>query len=317
MLLAYYLHHMDPWVFHLTDSVGVRWYGLAYVLGFVAGYLLLKRLARRGCGELKESEIGDFITYAAIFGVMLGGRLGFMLLYDFDHLIQEPLSFFRVWDGGMASHGGIVGLTVFTFVYSRKRNYNWAGLGDNLVAVAPLGICFGRLANFINGELYGKPWEGPLAMQFPSEMERPSIWMAVARRLPGYADAQAVRQAIGVDPQVETVLHQVLTPRHPSQLYQAGLEGLALFLMLYWIRVRFPKLGYGVLTGLFFVGYASLRIIGEIFREPDFGSRLILGLQKGQFFSLFLYAIGSAFLAYGFTQGRLAVARQSQKPGRS
>lgn len=315
MLLAYYLHHLDPWVFRLTDNVGVRWYGLAYVLGFLAGFWLLKQLARRGCGELKEGEIGDFITYAAIFGVMLGGRLGFMLLYDFERLIHDPLSFFRIWDGGMASHGGIAGLIVFTFVYSRQRHYNWPGVGDNLVSVAPLGICFGRLANFINGELYGKPWDGPMAMQFPSEMERPSIWMAVARRLPNYADAQAVRHALGRDPQVEIVLRQVLTPRHPSQLYQAALEGLALFLILYWVRLRWPRLGYGILTGCFFVGYATFRIIGEVFREPDYGNGLILGWQKGQFFSLFFYAVGAAFLFYGFTKGRLAVA--SKKAVRS
>lgn len=309
VLLAYYLHDIDPWVFRLTDSIGVRWYGLAYVMGFVAAFLLLKQLARRGCGQLKEGEIGDFITYAAIFGVMLGGRLGFMLLYDFHHFVREPWSLFRVWEGGMASHGGIAGLTFFAYAYGRKKGYNWAGLGDNLVAVAPLGIFFGRLANFINGELYGKPWTGPTAVQFPEEMERREIWLEVSSRLPEYRGPQEIKEALGADPGVEGVLREVLTPRHPSQLYQAALEGLALFVILYWIRLRFPKMGYGILTGLFFIGYATFRIAGEIFREPDYGSELILGMQKGQFFSLFLYAAGAAFLWYGFTRGRVAAAR--------
>ena len=311
-MLAYYLHDISPWALRLTDTVGVRWYGLAYVLGFLAGFLLLKRLAERGIGQLKAAEIGDFITYAAIFGVMLGGRLGFMLLYDFNHFIREPWSFFLVWEGGMASHGGIVGLTVFTYFYARRKGYDWAGIGDNLVAVAPLGVCFGRLANFINGELYGKPWPGGwIAVQFPSEMERPRIWADVARRLPNYSNPQEVSEALR-KPEVATVLRQVLTPRYPSQLFQAAMEGLALFAILYFIRVRFPRLGYGILTGLFFAGYATFRILGEVFREPDFGSGLILGLQKGQFFSVFLYALAGAFLWYGFTKGREAVLKKAK-----
>lgn len=307
-MLGYYLHDLDPWVLRLTGNVGIRWYGLAYVLAFLAAFWLLKRLARQGCGPLKESEVGDFITYAAIFGVMLGGRLGYLLLYDWGHFLREPWIFFWVWEGGMASHGGIAGLTVFTYFYARRRGYNWAGVGDNLVSVAPLGICLGRLANFINGELYGKPWTGPLAVQFPEEMERAEVWRRVAGRLPAYGSPMEVKQALGADPQVETVLREVLTPRHASQLYQAALEGLLLFLILYGLRVRFPKLGYGILTGLFFGGYATFRVVAEIFREPDYGSELILGLQKGQFYSLFLYALSAVFLWYGL-KGRGSAPR--------
>jgi len=299
-VLAAYLHDIDPWVFQITESFGVRWYGLAYVAGFVAGYFLLKLLARNGYGELKPDEVGDFITYAAICGGMLGGRLGFMLFYDFSNFVRDPLSLFRVWEGGMASHGGILGLAVFAYVYARRKGYNWAGLGDNLVSVAPLGVFFGRIANFINGELYGKPTDRPWAMKFPEEMERQEIWAEVSRRLPNYQFPAQVKAALGEDPRVEPVLREVLTPRHPSQLYQAGLEGLALFAILFFIRWRYKNLPPGILTGLFFLGYAAFRIVGEVFRAADYGSADILGLQKGQFYSAFMFAIGAAFLGYGW-----------------
>ena len=204
----------------------------------------------------------------------------------------------------MASHGGIAGLAIFTWWYARQHKYNWCAVGDNLVCVAPVGVFFGRIANFINGELYGNPADPrkvPWAMLFPGEMvEDDRVRGEVMKRLPGktmeeiYASLQ--------DPAVREVLQDALTPRHPSQIYQALLEGVLLFLILFGIRWKFPRLPYGILTGLFFLLYAIFRIIGETWRHADSGH--ILGIQKGQFYSLFMFAAAAWFLWYGFKQWR-------------
>lgn len=305
-MLAYYLHNIDPWLIQFREGVGIRWYGVAYVMGFLAAYLLFKQLAKRGYGELKESEVGDYITLAALLGVMLGGRLGFMLFYNFHEFIRAPWMFLEVWKGGMASHGGIIGLVLVTFFYARRRGYDWTGVGDNLVAVAPLGVFFGRIANFINGELYGKPATVPWAMQFPEEMERYEVWARVSARFPEFQYPQQVIAAMSERPEVVEALREILTPRHPSQLYQAGMEGLALFAILFAIRLRWKELPYGILTGLFFIGYATFRILGEVFREPDYVGGLIFGIQKGQFYSFFMYAAGALLIVRGVKRGKPA-----------
>ncbi len=168
-MLGYYLHDLDPFIFHLTENLGPRWYGMAYVLSFVCGYALLHWLAKRRYADLQPAQVGDFITWAALFGVMLGGRLGYVLFYK-PEMLREPLSIFKVWEGGMASHGGIIGLVLFTLYYARRHKLSWTNLGDNLVVVAPIGLFFGRCANFINGELYGRAASVPWAMQFPKEL---------------------------------------------------------------------------------------------------------------------------------------------------
>ncbi|MGA7130720.1 MAG: prolipoprotein diacylglyceryl transferase, partial [Chthoniobacterales bacterium] len=154
MWLAFYVHHLDPFLVRFYGDIGIRWYGTAYLAGFVAAFFLLKWLARKGYGPLAESQVADFIFFAAVFGVLVGGRLGYVLFYR-PQMIFHPLEIFQVWDGGMASHGGILGLVIFSFIYARRHHISWTGIGDNLVAAAPLGLMFGRLANFINGELYG------------------------------------------------------------------------------------------------------------------------------------------------------------------
>ena len=168
---AYYLHRMDPVLLQLGESVAVRWYGLAYMLGFAAGYGLLAHWARRGIGELKPAQVADFITGAALFGVILGGRIGYMLLYPDGRaaLAENPLNLFKLWTGGMASHGGIMGLFFYTLYWSWRHKTSWTGLGDNLVVAAPVGLFCGRMANFINGELYGRTTDVAWAMQFPNE----------------------------------------------------------------------------------------------------------------------------------------------------
>ena len=170
--LAYYLHNLDPFIFHVTETFGPRWYGMAYVMAFICGYALLAWLSKRGYADLHQAQVGDFITWAALFGVMVGGRLGYVLFYK-PEMLAHPLSIVKIWEGGMSSHGGIIGLVLFTLYYSRKYKISWTNLGDNFCVVAPIGLFFGRCANFINGELYGRPAKVAWAVQFPKELLEP------------------------------------------------------------------------------------------------------------------------------------------------
>ena len=296
-MFAYYVHDLDPLIFRLWDNVGPRWYGLAYVLAFVCSYLVYRQLAQRGYADLSVAKVGDFITGAALFGVIVGGRLGYVLFYK-PEMLRAPLSTLRVWEGGMSSHGGMVGLLAFTFYYAWRHKISWTNLGDNLVAAAPIGLFFGRCANFINGELYGRAANVSWAMQFPKELtenigETERAIIACQQVDPSLTSADAIVAAVRRQPQVKEILRGILTPRHPSQLYEAFFEGIVLFAILWFVRTRMRQPN-GVLTGLFFICYATFRIIVENFREPD--ASLIGGFTRGQFFSFFLMAIGIAFV---------------------
>jgi phosphatidylglycerol:prolipoprotein diacylglycerol transferase len=296
-MLAYYLHDLDPIIFRIYDNVGPRWYGLAYVLAFIFGYVLLSLLAKRGYADLPASRVGDFITGCALFGVIIGGRLGYVFFYK-PEMLREPISILRVWEGGMSSHGGMIGLLLFTLYYAHRHKLSWTNLGDNLVVTAPLGLFFGRCANFINGELYGRAANVSWAMQFPKEFldhpaEADRAIAACARIDPSLTTPEAIVGAVHWQAQVKEVLRTILTPRHPSQLYEAFFEGVVLFAILWIVRTR-TRQPNGVLTGLFFIFYAVFRIVLEYFREPD--AALIAGFTRGQFFSFFLIAIGLAFI---------------------
>lgn len=259
-VLAYWTHHFSPFLIRFGDNFGIRYYGLSYLLGFVTGWWLLKKYWRANRSPLGPDQISDLIV-ALVVGVMVGGRLGSFLLYHPDQLIHDPLSFFRVWEGGMASHGGMIGVAVALVWFARARHVSFCVLADLIVSVAPAGLLFGRVANFINGELWGKPAVVPWAMIFP-ESPHP------------------------------------LVPRHPSQLYEAGLEGL---LLLAYMQIRFwrsdvTKNAPGQLAGEFLLAYAAVRAIGEIFREPD--AALILGLSRGTFYSIFLVVAGIAMILW-------------------
>ena len=175
-VFATYVHHLNPVALPLGGGLAVRWYGLAYLLGFVAGYLLLRHLARRGLWVMKPDAVGDFIAGTALFGVFLGGRLGYIFFYHlprvgWGELAKDPLLVLRVWEGGMASHGGFLGLLIFTWCYAKKHRVSWPALADGLCVVGPLGLFFGRMANFINGELYGRVTEGVAwAVKFPATL---------------------------------------------------------------------------------------------------------------------------------------------------
>ena len=334
MLADYYLHHATPILIQFTEKIAIRWYGLAYVLGFIGGFVLLLHLVRKKCSELRPDQVGDFITYTAIFGVMLGGRLGYMLFYDFDRFIHDPLIFFNFLSGGMASHGGILGTVLFSMFFAWRHKLSWAGLGDNLVVVAPIGLFLGRCANYINGELYGRITTVSWAMKFPTELGNWSLEQifGIARRCAAASDTfaaefaklQAGRDAGSIasdgalahktidalsasaqeQPSVAAILQEVLPARHPSQLYEAALEGLALFAILLFVRLRWPNLRHGILTGLFFVLYAVFRITVEFFREPDHGQSQFGVLTRGQFYSAFMIAVGIGFFVYAWKYPR-------------
>ncbi len=311
LTLAYYMHDLSPHLIRFTDRFAVHWYGLAYVLGFYLTYKVMHFLAVRGLSEIKPDAVADFVTMVALFGAVMGGRLGYMLLYNFDEFIHAPWIFFMLWKGGMASHGGIAGVALFCLWYSWKHKISWTGIGDTLVCGAPLGVFLGRIANFINGELFGRVTDVRWAMKFPTELTHQDF---VDQG--GSADLYNQIRDLGLQhspeiieyfektqggrPELEAVLH----PRHPSQLYEALGEGLFLTLILLAVRLAFPRLKHGILTGLFFILYAIARISLEFVRQPDSGSEMIMGLTKGQFFSTFMIVVGLLFIVQGAIWGK-------------
>lgn len=315
---------MDPVIFDVVGPVKLRWYGMGYLLGFVVAYFILKWLARKNYWALAEEKVSDFIAYAAFFGVFVGGRLGFIILYQIpkdnwqglQELIADPLMVIRVWDGGMSSHGGILGLTIFTLIYARKNKVSWAGVSDCLCVVGPLGVGFVRVANFINGELYGRVASATSwAVKFPGSMFEDNKG-ANQRIYEMYAECQAIDPAVTnqtpyesivalsrKNPELLEVIGRYIEPRYPSQLYQALLEGFALFVILFFMRVKFRELRDGIVTGMFFILYAVFRIVVEGYREPD--AAMVGSLTKGQFYSTFMVLVGIGFI----------VAAMRRKPG--
>jgi phosphatidylglycerol---prolipoprotein diacylglyceryl transferase len=301
-MLAYYLHDLSPFVVRFSDSFAIHWYGLAYVLGFYLCYLVMRFLAKRGLSEIKPEQVADFITLVALFGVVLGGRIGYILLYGMSEYRDTPWEALKLWKGGMASHGGIAGIALFTLWYARRHKISWTGIGDTVVCGAPLGVMLGRLANFINGELFGRVTTVPWAVKFPTELLHEDFVRQGGQPVslpPGLMHSPEIIAFYESNGGGRAELEAILHPRHPSQLYEALGEGLLLTAVLLFLRVRFPRLSHGILTGLFFVLYAVVRIALESVREPDSGSSAIMGMTKGQFFSTFMIVIGIAFLVFG------------------
>ena len=259
--IAYWVDQLDPFLIHFTSRFGIRYYGLAYAAGFLIGAWLLGRYARAGRSLLPADKIGDFMV-AAVMGVVLGGRIGSYLLYDgWRTFGSDPLAIVRVWDGGMSFHGGLAGVVLAVSWFAHREKIPLLHLWDLVASTAPCGLLFGRVANFVNGELWGRPADVPWAVIFPRSAEE------------------------------GTPLH-LIVPRHPSQLYEAAMEGLLLLGYLQWRLWRSDALRTrpGALAGEFLIGYACLRIAGEAFREPD--ASLILGLSRGTFYSLFMIMFG-------------------------
>lgn len=206
----------------------IHWYGIMYLLAFAGAYFLATRNSQRPWSPIKKTQVEDLIVYGA-WGVILGGRLGYMFFYNADKWLADPAMLFRIWEGGMSFHGGLIGVALAVFIYGRKNQLSFLGLADFVVPLVPAGLFFGRIGNFIGGELYGRVTDVSWAMVFPS------------------------------DPTQQ--------PRHPSQLYEALLEGLVLFFIINWFA-RKPRL-YGEVSGLFLVLYGLFRFMVEFVRQPD------------------------------------------------
>lgn len=250
---------IHPQIDPVAISLGplkVHWYGLMYVVGFIGFLILGKKRASRPGSVLTPEQVDDMLFWGAL-GVVIGGRTGYMLFYNLRGLISDPLSFFQVWDGGMSFHGGLLGVILTMFLLARKWNLRFFQISDFVAPLVPIGLGAGRIGNFINAELWGRHTDMPWGVIFPK---------------------------------VDTL------PRHPSQLYQAFLEGIVLYILLNWFRKKSPPVG--AISGLFLVGYGIARILAEFFREPDAQIGYLAGnwLTEGQVLSLPMVLVGIYFM---------------------
>ncbi len=282
----------DPVAVHL-GPLAVRWYGLMYLVGFVLFVVLGKVRARQNLLTGWHPRDVDDMLFYGVFGVILGGRLGYILFYKPMYYLAHPAETLALWQGGMSFHGGFLGVLIALLVYARIRNKRWLDVTDFVAPLIPLGLAFGRLGNFINGELWGRVTAAgaPWAVLFPQAADEDKAWMASHTQqalTPGLAD---VYERTG------------MLPRHPSQLYEVGLEGVALFVLL-WIFAR-RRRPMGAVSGLFLIGYGTFRLIVEFAREPDnFLGLLAFGLSMGQWLSLPMIVAGIALMVWAYARAR-------------
>ena len=245
-----FINNFDPVAFQIM-SFEIRWYSLAYIAGIIIGWLLCKKVFIRK-SDINE-KFDDYITYLVI-GIIIGGRLGYIIFYNFSYYINNFFDIFKVWEGGMSFHGGLIGIIVASILFSKKHNQDSFLYMDLVSLVAPIGIFFGRLANFINSELYGTPTDIPWAVTFI---------------------------------QVDNL------SRHPSQLYEAILEGIILFIILMYFKNKDYLKKPGLISGLFLIFYSIFRFFIEFVRVPDEQlGHLIFELSMGQIISLIFFVIG-------------------------
>ena len=260
--MAITLNPISPVAFSVF-GLDIRWYALAYIAAFVVGYFVFRRLIaeRDSMFHLSRKQLDDLLT-AIIIGVIVGGRLGYVFFYDFWYFLTHPLQIFAVWRGGMSFHGGLIGVIAATFVFARRRQINPWSVLDVLAVVAPIGLFFGRIANFINREVMGRPTTGPLGVIFNGDTQ---------------------------------------IPRHPSPLYEAAAEGIVLFVIMYYLY-RYTKLRKrpGALGGIMGMLYAVFRMVCEVFRAPDahIGFLTSWGLTMGQLLSLIMFFCGLTIFVF-------------------
>lgn len=252
---------IDPIIFSL-GPIALRWYGLMYLLGFVAAYWLGARRTKHSGAPLNVEQLSDLL-FNGFLGVVLGGRIGYVFFYQWDQFVANPLYLFRIWEGGMSFHGGLLGVLVAFGLYARKLKLPYFIVADFIAPLVPPGLFFGRIGNFINGELWGREAAAdvPWAMRFHTDP------LALAR--------------------------------HPSQLYEALLEGLLLFIILYWFSAKSrPRMA---VSGVFALGYGGFRFIVEYFREPDAHLGLqALGLSRGQWLCVPLIVLGLGLIVAAY-----------------
>ena len=258
--------NFDPVLVHI-GPLSIRWYALAYITSLVVGWWGVRRLARRSPAVATHTQVDDFLTWATL-GVVLGGRFGYILFYQPGFYFSHPLNMLQVWNGGMSFHGGMLGVVVALVIFCRRNGISLLGFADRLAIVSPMGLGLGRCANFINGELWGRAASPnlPWAMIFPNDPDQ--------------------------------------IPRHPSQLYEALMEGLVLFLVVFLLSRRHAiRARFGLLTGVFLMGYGAARIIGEFFRQPDpFLGFLWAGATMGQLLCIPMILVGAGLAAYAFSR---------------
>ena len=261
---------IDPVLIEI-GPFAIRWYALAYIAGLVLGWQYVKRLVQRPGWRLTPADIDDLLVYVTL-GVVIGGRLGYILFYRPEFYLSHPLEALAVWHGGMSFHGGALGVVAAAVLFARLRQRSMLEIGDAICAAAPIGLFFGRIANFINGELFGRVSDVPWAIVFP---------------------------------------HGGGEPRHPSQLYEAGLEGLLLFGIMTWFAWGPREPGSdGRLTGIFLIGYGLARVFAELFREPDAHLGFLLGgLTMGQLLSLPMIVLGALLVARSYGRARASLER--------
>jgi phosphatidylglycerol---prolipoprotein diacylglyceryl transferase len=268
-MLAILFPAIDPIAIQI-GPLAIRWYALAYLIGFVAGWRYCIHLARKDQRPPTAVDFDDFLTWAVV-GVVLGGRLGYVLFYNTGYYLNNPLEALAVWHGGMSFHGGMLGVIAAIFLFAHKRGFSPLALGDLISCAVPIGLFFGRITNFVNAELWGRVTDVPWGVIFPGE------------------------RAGGL-------------PRHPSQLYEAALEGLMLFVVLA-ILARRPSIRNrpGTLGGVFLAGYGLSRIVVEYFREPDPQLGFLLGghVTMGQILSVPMVIVGLALIVIARRRGEL------------
>ena len=302
---------VDPVAIELPGPVDVRWYGLMYLVGFGAGYLILRRLARRGDLALQPNAVGDLVGWL-VLGVIVGGRLGFILFYDLGDVIARPLEALRVWEGGMSFHGGLLGVAITLVWFARRRRVPLLNLADALALAAPIGIAAVRVANFINGELYGRIANPHLAwgVRFPTDPV--ALRLLGAEGLPLRERERRIQAAY--ESGVWNTVRDQVPVRHPSQLYEALAEGVllgaALWTLYAWLKRRGRRAAAGTYAGLFLVGYGVARFVIEFFRQPDAQFRgpgdplgTVLGpLTMGQTLSTAMILAGLGFLTVAWSR---------------
>ncbi|HDR9043168.1 TPA: prolipoprotein diacylglyceryl transferase [Burkholderia vietnamiensis] len=282
--------NFDPVAIHL-GPLAVRWYGLMYLVGFIAAIVVgrvrlkLPHVAAQGW---TAKDIDDMMFYG-VLGTVLGGRLGYVLFYKADFYLSHPLDIFKVWEGGMSFHGGFLGVTLAMILFAWQRKRHWLQVTDFVAPMVPTGLAAGRLGNFINGELWGRVTDpsAPWAMLFPGAMRDDAAWLP---KHPALVEKWHL---------ADVFMQYQMLPRHPSQLYEIALEGVVLFFVLFFFS-RKPR-PMGAVSALFLIGYGLARFTVEFAREPDdFLGLLALGLSMGQWLSLPMIVAGIAMMVWAY-----------------
>lgn len=259
---------IDPIIFSI-GPVALRWYGMMYLVGFIGAMFIANKAADKSQGVWTREQVSDLLFYGFL-GVVLGGRIGYVLFYQWEYFLSDPLYLFQIWEGGMSFHGGLLGVTTAVYLFARKTQKSFLSVGDFVVPLVPIGLGMGRLGNFINAELWGRQTDVPWAMVFPTD--------------------------------------SLQLPRHPSQLYEFFLEGVVLFIIMYFVT-RKPR-SLGLASGVFLIGYGVFRSIVEFYREPDAHLGLYFSfMSKGQILSIPMILAGMLIIYLGYLiQAKTAIS---------